>query len=137
MLITKHLPKCAIIMPFQKKFDEVRKTVITAVEEAGIEAVHNFADPQLDSPILTIRGCDLIIADISEANPNIMYEIGYANALKKDVFLMVLYEKGVKIPFELSGSYIYVYTMSDLDRLEQSIFDWVKEKATQEEYTEV
>jgi hypothetical protein len=55
-----------------------------------------------------IKDADLIIADISENRPNVMYELGYAHALSKPVILIGT-ELSEQRPFNLSGVYILLY----------------------------
>jgi len=46
-----------------------------------------------------IAKADLIVADMTERNPNVFYEVGYAHALGKDVILIT--QKIEDIPFDL------------------------------------
>jgi hypothetical protein len=55
----------------------------------------------------TIEGAALIIADISDANPNVQYEVGYATACMKPVILIIEEEKPV--PADLLGVNVIRY----------------------------
>ena len=46
-----------------------------------------------------IRKSAFLIADVSELNPNVFYEIGYAKGLGKDV--IVTARKGTQLPFDV------------------------------------
>jgi hypothetical protein len=50
-----------------------------------------------------IERADLVFADVSVVNPNTMYEIGFAHALKKQVVLLVDGSKSKTVPNILSG----------------------------------
>jgi len=72
------------------------------------------------SIILTIKNeiqnADLVIADMSRANSNVMYEIGYAHAIQKPVLLIInRYEK--IIPSNLRGYYYFVYDNENIEEL--------------------
>ena len=42
-----------------------------------------------------------MIAEITPANQNVFYELGYAHALKKPTILLA--ERGKELPFDISG----------------------------------
>jgi hypothetical protein len=50
-----------------------------------------------------IETAQVVIAEITPANENVFYEVGYAHALKKPTILLVDREKKEKLPFDLSG----------------------------------
>ncbi|HLJ80839.1 MAG TPA: hypothetical protein VKT52_05085 [Ktedonobacterales bacterium] len=80
--------KCFIIMPFRPEFDEVVTVVKAALAQAGIdEAVRmddimgaGYISPELQGEL---QAADFCIADLSDLNPNVMWETGYAAALLK------------------------------------------------------
>jgi len=47
-----------------------------------------------------IRTSAFVIADVSEDRPNVFYELGYAQGLKKKV--VVTARTGTKLPFDIS-----------------------------------
>jgi hypothetical protein len=49
----------------------------------------------------------IIIAEISPANPNVFYELGYAHALGKPTILLA--EKGQSLPFDIQGYRVIFY----------------------------
>ena len=93
-----------ILMPFDSSSDDIYNHVIKAVcEEAGAycERVDQemFGEGTLDRIYNQISKADLVIADLSGRNPNVFYEIGYAQALCKQVILLSKTTKD--IPFDL------------------------------------
>ncbi len=54
-----------------------------------------------------IQQASLVIADISYANPNVMYEIGIATALKKPIILIAQHSRS--IPLDLIKYQIFVF----------------------------
>lgn len=54
-----------------------------------------------DSVIEQLETSDLVIADISNSNPNVMFELGYRFALKKPY--LILTQNVKTIPFDIRG----------------------------------
>jgi len=74
-----------VLMPFEKSFDDVYKLGIQeAAKEVGIRAERIdeqiFAGDILKRIYQEINNADLIIADMSQRNTNVFYEVGYADA---------------------------------------------------------
>jgi len=59
-----------------------------------------------------IQSADLIIADVTDANPNVMYEIGSAQAHKKP--LILISGSSRSIPFDLASLLVLIYDRDDL-----------------------
>lgn len=59
---------------------------------------------------------DLVIADITDSNPNAFYEIGYRAALKKPAIHLM--SKDTTIPFDISSIRTFTYSF-DLDSVEE------------------
>ena len=67
-----------------------------------------------------IDECAVFVADITEANPNVMYELGIAYNKKKPI--IILREKGkragIKVPSDIISEYYYVFDgMTELENL--------------------
>lgn len=108
-----------------KKYNECLKKVVHYLNNLGSNTEINYY------PIMTGEGksinitqdiynkideCSIFIADITEANPIVMYELGIAYSKKKPIIL--LREKGKKIcvPSDIISEYYYAF--SDLYVLE-------------------
>jgi hypothetical protein len=81
------------------------------------------------SVVTAIKRSDFIIADLTGLNPNVLYEVGFAHALKKPVLLMVQHNSS-KIPSNISGNLFFIYTQDEIrnssDLLKDEIQKWVK-----------
>lgn len=64
-----------------------------------------------------IREDDLVIADLTENNPNAFYEMGYRAALGKPTIHLM--SKNASIPFDVSTIRTYFYDLSDLDNVDE------------------
>jgi hypothetical protein len=77
--------RVALMMPFKSELDNVHTTIRIACEELGLTCVR--ADQVWSNPTIMQDVFDLIytskcvVADLTELNANVMYEIGLAHAL--------------------------------------------------------
>jgi hypothetical protein len=97
-------PKAFVIMPFDKEFDDIYKALINPALEAAGYAVFRADDLLSHNNILrdivsSIISSQLIVADLTGANPNVFYEVGLAHALKKRVVLLT--QDVSEVPFDL------------------------------------
>lgn len=111
-------------MPFAKEFDDTYKLGIKeACEDAGAycERVDEqiFTERILDKIYNQIAKADIIISDMSNRNPNVLYETGYAHALNKQVIHLT--HKVEDIPFDLTHFPHIVYESSNISTLKREI----------------
>src|SRR5437763_6851866 len=115
--------QCLVIMPFQASFDPVFRTVQTTVANAipeqpidcyWLKDVH--AAGRITDDILNgIQKAALCVADLTESNPNVMWETGYAMALGKPT---VLISQDVEtLPFDLKVHRVLPYQLDMLPDL--------------------
>ena len=131
MMSTKSKAFVLVLMPFDERFNDLYKLSIkTAIEGAGADCER--VDEQIfDEQIMQrvyeqIYRADIVVAEISEPNRNVFYEVGYAHALGKTTIL--LRREAADIPFDLKDypHVIYGQNISDLetqlkDRVERLI----------------
>jgi hypothetical protein len=93
-----------VLMPFEEEFTIVYdELIVAALEEVGYEAKR--ADSVIDQRsvlsdiILGINGADLIVADLTELNPNVFYELGIAHGLGIPTVLIT--QSTDELPFDL------------------------------------
>ncbi len=58
---------------------------------------------------ILVDRASLVIAEISDARPNVFYEVGYAMGSKKESRPILLIERGVKPPYDLQGLEVFEY----------------------------
>jgi len=130
---------CFVIAPIgdpesetRKRSDQVLKHVIRpATKSCGYKAVR--AD-EIDKPglitsqvIQHVVTDDLVVADLTERNPNVFYELAIRHALRKP--LVQIMRKGEAIPFDVAGTRTIYIDHKDLDSVEASkneIIDQIK-----------
>ena len=100
-------------MPFDEDFDSVYKHFLKPVlEDAGFDVLRA-DDIQSQQSILKdiikkIVESDLILADLTDANPNVFYELGIAHALRKPVVLLT--QSIEDVPFDLKSYRLMEYS---------------------------
>ncbi|MEM1309807.1 MAG: hypothetical protein AAGF98_10035 [Cyanobacteria bacterium P01_H01_bin.153] len=100
-------------MPFADEFTDIYQyLIVDALKETPFE-VFRGDDVQTQANIISdivkaISESDLIIADLTSANPNVYYELGLAHAFDKPTIL--LYQDIDEIPFDLRSYRIITYS---------------------------
>lgn len=101
-----NLPKpfVFVLTPFEPAFDDIYKFGIKgAAEDVGAYAERVdeqiFTEGILERIVNQISKADVIVADVTNRNPNVFYEVGYAHALGKIVILVT--QQKDDIPFDL------------------------------------
>ena len=126
--MTNQEKQCFVISPIgepdsetRKRSDQVLKHVVRpAANSCGYKAVR--AD-EIDKPgIITsqviqhVVNADLVVADLTERNPNVFYELAIRHALKKP--LVQIIRKGEAIPFDVAATRTIYVDHQDLDSVE-------------------
>ena len=107
--------ECFVIMPFGGWFDTYFKEVyVPAIESAGFKAVRADDFYRPGNIVNDIWNCtknsELILADLTDKNPNVFYELGLANAITKPAILITATMEDV--PFDLRSLRVIEYNKS-------------------------
>jgi hypothetical protein len=107
---------CFVIMPFDSLFQTQYERVIRpAVEQLGLKCIRGdemYSRPQVMVDIWkSIRKSRLLIAELTDKDPNVFYEIGLAHALGKPIILLTRNEDDV--PFDLKALRYRYYDVND------------------------
>lgn len=119
---------CFVISPIgddesdtRKRSDQVLKHIISgAVEQLGYEVIR--ADKISEPGIIThqiiqhIVDAPLVVADLTERNPNVFYELALRHAIRKP--LVQLIKKGELIPFDVAATRIIQFDLHNLDSVD-------------------
>lgn len=122
--------ECYIIMPFKEMYNELYlKGILPAVEKCFGSKSCGRADRVKHVGIITdkivegILNSKIIIAVITDANPNVMYELGLAHSFRKPTIMLISKNEGQKIPFDIGAQeaifYEYDFESSTDDRIAQ------------------
>jgi hypothetical protein len=102
--------------------DKVLKYIITPIaSQFGYAVIRSdfLSEPGLISSQIIdhIIDADLVIADLTNNNPNVYYELAIRHVVQKPVILMI--EKGGVIPFDIYTQRVLFYDLSDLETVEK------------------
>ena len=108
-------PKCFVLMPFGPKIDPLYQNVIKpTVENANCECkrADDFftANKIMDDIIQAIDDATFIIADLTDRNPNVFYEVGYCHAQGKKVIFLT--QSKDDVTFDLRQWRLIVYQIN-------------------------
>jgi len=116
---------CFVISPIgeegsdtRERSDQVLKHIITGpAEQNGYTVIR--ADKISEPGIITtqiiehIVDAELVIADLTEKNPNVFYELAIRHAIRKPLVQMI--RKGDIIPFDVAATRIIQFDLHNLD----------------------
>ena len=93
-----------VCMPFHEDFEDIYNFGIKeAAKELGFNCERadeiQYSGGIIDRIYELIKSAHVIVADMTEKNPNVFYEVGYAHALGKEVILLT--QKAEDIPIDL------------------------------------
>ncbi len=132
--VTKKKPKdmCFVLMPFKEPFDTYFDAIISpAIEATGLDPVRGDSVFMSTSIVGDIwkktQQAKVLIAELTEKNANVFYELGLAHALGKPVILIS--ESMDDVPFDLRNYRVITYDKDNptwgVD-LQENIEDFLK-----------
>ena len=108
---------CFVMQPFASPYGEYYEKIFKpAIEQAGLKPVR--ADTEIfgsgkimDQVLRGISAAKVLVAELTTRNPNVLYELGIAHALRKPVVLVSSNEPDV--PFDLRHIRVIYYEVTD------------------------
>jgi nucleoside 2-deoxyribosyltransferase len=114
-----------VLIPGDPPYDRVRQVVSMVLRERGVEPVtlEQSRGAGMDRMKGTdaIQSADLIVADATIAGPHVLYELGFAHALRKPVLLLWDTSSRNEIPADLTSYQMLFYNPGNLDFIEYSV----------------
>ena len=130
-------PRTALLLlPFDEAHEHLRRFLSRELESQGVRVLtlDRMLTPgarRANAIAEGIREAGLIVADVTNANPNVMYELGYAHALKKPTIILCESEASRFVPSDLSSFLYLTYDKRHLEALglplERFLREYVKE----------
>ena len=120
-----------MLMPFSEEFDYIYGVIKKDLNDNGL--ICNRADeiagskPILNKILTEILKSRYIIADLTNYNPNVFYELGIAHSFKDAQNILLLKQKESKIPFDLTHLTYIEYTSDNLRFLTATIKNFIRE----------
>jgi len=110
-----------VAMPFAARFEDTYYLGIVPAAKDASAACARADEPRFDQHILEIihrdiQAADLVVADLSDANPNVTYEMGYAHGLKK-AMIHISATQPEQLPFDFRQWPILVYEFGRIHAL--------------------
>lgn len=122
---------CILLAPFDESMNRIKDAIEVTLRSENIELLR--MDKSLspgaqwaNSSLNLIRSVDFIIADITRYNPNVLYEMGYAQALNKPILMIIDKSSAKSIPTYLAGFLYLAYDNNNLRELTLNISMYVK-----------
>lgn len=141
------MPTCFVIQPFtdtyNKRFDDLYKP---AIEAAGMTAYR--VDQDSSATVLVeaiernIKRAAVCLADITEDNPNVWYELGFAYAAGRPVVMVCCDDRqktGKRFPFDIQHRAVVTYKTEsprDFQAFKESLTEKLKAMLQQGEVLE-
>jgi hypothetical protein len=131
------VPSCFIVMPFSEQWSNkvFYNFIQPAVKKSEMECVRGDMIPRVgklsENIVKQIQKAGLVIADISVPNANVFYELGIADTMGRDVFL--LYEKSAEqnLPADIQGAHYFAYNSNNIteevERFADNLIQWKTE----------
>lgn len=126
---SENMKKCFVVSPIgeegsvtranaDKLFKYIIKPVCDACDFDPIRVDRlNDANSITQTIIDHLENSELVIADITEHNPNVFYEMGYRKRTEKPI--IHLKSKGENLPFDVTTIRTFEYDLKDLDNVEE------------------
>ena len=110
--------KVFAIMPFNQQYDTIYDDIIVlACTQLGLQAERadrSTTPGPIPYQILeSIANALFLIADVSEQNDNVFYELGYASALKKKIIVICNTSRQQALPFDIKVERAIFYDRQD------------------------
>jgi len=124
------MKKCFVISPIGNADSEIRRrsdTILKYIIKPVLETLdyETCRADEIDRPglitsqiIQRILEYDLVIADLTDSNPNVFYELGIRHSIKKP--LVQIMQQGERIPFDVAGLRTIIFNLQDLESVEQA-----------------
>lgn len=104
-----------VMMPFREELNPVMTAVVAAAERTRMQAYRADQPPQaltgggiVQETVRMIDQSKMVVCDLTGNNPNVLYEVGIAHTLGRDVQLIA--QSISQVPFDLLANRVILYT---------------------------
>jgi len=120
--------ECFVIMPFSKSSEvhteeywtkHFEKLLKPSIEELGVKTyrVEAMREDILKKIISSIVTSPIALADLTDHNPNVFWELGVRQSFKHNTITIA--EEGTELPFDVSGKATIFYNLQNEDKVNQ------------------
>jgi nucleoside 2-deoxyribosyltransferase len=112
--------------PLDTAFSPVVRAVGQVLQQLKFTSLPNtyFEHAENSAPaalLESLRSADVLIADVSQKQPGMLFELGYAHALGKPIILLLSTEAAAGLPLDLAAFQVITYNPRDLASLTQRL----------------
>lgn len=123
--------RCFMIMPFNSIYDGIYGIIKDELGNIGISCHRadeiNGSKPIMNKVISEILRSRYIIADLSECNANVFYELGIAHSFRDSRNILLIKQKNANYPFDLSHLPYIEYDPDNIFSLRATIRAFIQE----------
>lgn len=125
--------RCFVIMPFKDEMDYVYGIIKQGLNKAGficnrVDEIAG-ATPIINKILTEILRSRYIIADLTDCNPNVFYELGIAHSFKEAPNIIILKQQDAKIPFDITHLTYIEYDVNNAKFLTSAILKAIYENS--------
>ena len=114
-------------MPFEPKYDDTYFVAMKkASAQAGFDCGRVDEDPRTGDIVKLIlkmiEECEIVIVDLSESKPNVLYELGFAEGINRKI-IQICSTPLVNMPFDVSHNKTIEYQLGQTNSLKRRILE--------------
>ncbi|MBN2881424.1 hypothetical protein JXM83_05225 [Candidatus Woesearchaeota archaeon] len=128
---------CFVLMPFGEPYDEIYHEIIKEVLDENNYTTKRADEiygskPIMEDIIKGIVSSEIIIADLTDKNPNVFYELGISHTIKENDNVILLSQRIDDVPFDIRPYRILIYkpTITGAKALKKQLDKTLKEFRT-------
>jgi len=119
--------RCFLALPPGQQFESLREALRQQLASTDIEVIDYRSGESSEtwrSVEDAVQGAELMIADITGGDANVMFEVGVAAGMRKPI--LALAASGSELPFDLRSYRVIQYNLGD-PRLHIYVESWVRD----------
>lgn len=109
--------KVFVVMPFGCLYDSVYSAIQAACSKLGVECARadeiDQPGPIINQIFENLVDADCVVADISDKNPNVYYEVGAAHGIGKPAILLARGDAIRDLPFDIKHNRVVPYEVAN------------------------
>ncbi len=132
--------RCFVIMPFKEELDYIYGSIKKGLIDKGYICTRvdeiSGSTPIINKILTEMLRARYIIADLTDCNPNVFYELGIAHSFKDAQNVIILKRKGSKVPFDITHLTYFEYDIENPKYLISSILKTIQENSYLNDFRE-
>ena len=125
--------QCFFVMPFSKKYDKVFSRLKRDLKESGYSLIRVDEVPIstsiMNKIMSSLSTSQYVIADISDLNPNVFYELGISHSMKESRNVIIIKNEDTRAPSDIGHISYIEYDSDNLMLLKERILEHLEKVA--------